>query len=299
MKPLVMTAAVTVFDDNGDIDPDGNRRVWDYLIREKVDGIVVMGSTGEFPGMTMETQKRLLDLAVEHIAGRARLLAGTCRILPDETVELTRYAHGRGVDGVMVMSPYYFGYDDRGVEAYYDRIASCSDGDVYLYNYPERSGYNISPRATVNLLRRHRNIVGYKSTVRDFSHTASIIDAVRDEFPRFLVFSGYDNHFLPNLEAGGAGVIGGLPNLAPEIFAALAEAYAAGDGEAAAAQHRRLEKLVAIYGVSTPSMPALKKAMQLRGLDINAACTFPMPPVDAGQTRRIADLLRDCGLGKA
>ena len=291
MHAQYLTPAVTVFDGRGKIDPDGNRRVYDHLISGGIDGIVIMGSTGEFSGMTMAQQKELITLAVPHIRGRARLLVGASRLLAEETVELSNYAHGRGADGVMIVSPFYFALPDASVEAYYDAVASATPARIYLYNFPDRTGYSISPQVTANLLRKHKNIVGFKDTVTDMGHTLEVIKCVKPEFPDFEVYSGFDNNFINNLNAGGAGCIGALPNLVPRTCSAWARAYDARDEAGIAAGQQLVDALMELYAVSVPFIPAMKRAMNLLGLGISERCTQPILPVDDEQDQRIRRIL--------
>ena len=125
MKAQYLTPAVTVFDNNGNVDAQGCCKLYDHLISGGIDGIVVMGSTGEFFEMTMDEIKRLIDISTQHCKGRTRLLIGTSRMIADETIELGNYAIEKGADGVMIISPYYFQLSDESIEYYYDLV------DVY------------------------------------------------------------------------------------------------------------------------------------------------------------------------
>ena len=122
MKAQYLTPAVTVFDNNGNVDEQGCCRLYDHLISGGIDGIVVMGSTGEFFEMTMDEIKRLIDISTQHCKGRTRLLIGTSRMIADETIELGNYAVEKGAHGVMIISPYYFQLSDESIEYYYDLV---------------------------------------------------------------------------------------------------------------------------------------------------------------------------------
>lgn len=296
MKAQCMTPAITVFDAHGNIDAEGNKRVYDHLVAGGVSGIVIMGSTGEFHALSMAMQKELIDIAVGHIRGRVRLLVGTSRPLAGETVELSEYAHDKGADGVMIVGPYYFALPDESVEAYFDAVAPATRARVYLYNYPDRTGYGISARVALNLARKHRNIVGFKDTITDMNHTCELIRALKPEFPAFEIFSGFDNNFAHNLLSGGSGCIGALSNLAPEIFAAWARVCDTGDWQTVMALQKRVDTLMELYSVSSPFIPAMKKAMNLRGLAISEHCTTPILPVDGKGTAIIRDIMERSGL---
>ena len=174
MKVKYITPVVTIFTENGGIDAEGNKKIYNRLIDGGVDGIVVMGSTGEFFAMTMEQIKKLIDISTACCAGRTELYIGTSRMIAEETIELGNYAIEKGADGVMIISPYYFQLPDESIERYYDIVAEGIKGDIFLYNYPDITGHSISAQTVLNLVKKHKNIVGIKDTVPMVSHIRSI-----------------------------------------------------------------------------------------------------------------------------
>ncbi|MBX9245814.1 dihydrodipicolinate synthase family protein [Actinotalea ferrariae] len=274
-KAAFWVPAVTAFDADGGIDRDGNVAVWEHVLDGGVDGVVLMGSTGEFFAMRPEHKRELIDLAVEHVGPRADLVVGTSCLRVDDTVELSRYALDAGADAVIVISPFYFALDDASIEAYFSAVAGQVDGDVYLYNFPARTGHDLSAEVTARLLRRHPNVVGYKDTVLDVGHTRGLLTALLPEFPEFRVLAGFDENLHHVVTSGGAGAIGGLANLYPEICAAYARAVRSGDRAAIAAQQRRVDVLMGLYGLGTPFFPLLKEGMVRRGIALERHCTPP------------------------
>ncbi|WP_225755270.1 dihydrodipicolinate synthase family protein [Actinotalea sp. Marseille-Q4924] len=288
---VFLAPAVTAFDADGDLDRDGNVAVWDHILGGGVDGIVLMGSTGEFFAMRPEQKRELIDLAVEHVPERGELIVGTASMRVDETVELSRYALDAGAHAVMVITPYYFALDDAGIEAYVDAVAQQVDGDVYLYNFPARTGYDLSPEVTRRLLRRHPNIVGYKDTVTEVGHTRRLLTELLPEFPDFRVLAGFDENLHHAVTSGGAGAIGGLANLYPEICAAYARAVNDGDARAIAAQQRRVDRLMGLYTLGTPFFPLLKEGMIRRGVRLQGHSTPPHLPPTPEQADALAALM--------
>lgn len=286
-KAMFLTPVVTAFDAEGNLDMQANRSVYEHLIRGGVDGLVVMGSTGEFFAMTTRQKQELIDLAVETVNHRTQLLVGTSCMTVEDTVELANYALDKGADAVMIISPYYFTLSDASVEYYYDQVAERIHGDIYLYNFPARTGHDISPQVTLNLLRKHKNIVGYKDTVSGMDHTRDLLQTVMYEFPDFVVFSGFDNNFVYNVMSGGSGCIGGLSNLYPALFAAWRDALNARDMEKVAELQKKVDKLFELYLIGTPFIPIVKKAMILHGVELQDCCTKPFLPATGEQTARI------------
>ncbi len=125
---------------------------------------------------------------------------------------------------------------------------------MFLYNFPDRTGYDLSPEVTRNLLRKHSNIIGYKDTLGNMGHTRKLINTVMGEFPDFMVLSGFDEFFVHNLLGGGSGCVGGLSNIYPELFASWVDAVDKKDMEKASGIQQIVDGLMAIYDVYQPPL---------------------------------------------
>jgi len=287
------TPAVTAFDEQGNLDHEGNVNIFNHIIEGGIDGIVVMGSTGEFFSMTDAQKKELIDLSVRHVKNRAELIIGTACMRVDDTIDLSNYAIDAGADSVMIISPYYFALTDESVFAYFDEVASKVKGDIYLYNFPARTGYNLSADVTLKLLRKHKNIIGFKDTVYEVGNTRKLMQVVLPEFPDFKVLAGFDENLYHVATGGGAGVIGGISNLYPEICAQYTKAVNTGNQEEIFKTQRKIDKLMDIYSIGTPFFPIIKKAMVMRGIKINDICTAPYLRATDEQTKKIEKLMKE------
>lgn len=294
-KAEYFSPVVTIFDQDGNVDASGNKLVYEHLIKGGVDGIVVMGSSGEFFAMSMEQRKQLIDIAVPCINHRVKCLVGTGCMTPKETVELSNYALQAGADAVMIIGPYYFTLGAQNIEWYYDQILPQIQGNVFLYNYPGGSGYDLTPEITLRLLRKHKNLVGYKDTVDNFGHTRALINATKGEFPDFIVMSGFDESLMHTMLSGGNGCIGGLSNIAPEICSAWVKAINAGNISEIEKYQKIINSLMNFYTINEPFLPAVKTAMALRGLDISTHC-LEFNPITAEQVQQVEKILKDNGL---
>lgn len=295
-KANFLTPVVTAFDENGNLDIQGNKNVWDHLIKGGVDGLVIMGSTGEFFSMTTEQKKELIKLVVEHVNKRTKVYIGTSCMTVEDTVELSNFAIETGADAVMIISPYYFALSNESVEFFYDKVAEAVKGDIYLYNFPDRTGHDLTPEVTLNLLRKHKNIVGFKDTVSEMGHTRKLMTTVLKEFPDFIVLSGFDENFVHNILCGGSGCIGGLSNLCPELFADWIKAINAKNMDEVARIQKIVDKLMDLYPIGTPFIPIMKKAMILHGVEMKEYCTKPFLPATEEQTEQIKAVMKDAGL---
>ena len=291
-----LTAVVTAFDGEGNPDWESNRRLYESLIAGGSDGVVLLGSTGEFFSLDLETAKAVTRFALQTIGHRMKVYVGAGRTIPAEAVELGRYAMEQGADGVVLVSPDYFPLSDASAMAYFDATVPQIPGPVYLYNFPACTGYDLTPQMTLALRRKYANIAGYKHTVPNFGHTRALLEAILPEFPEFQVFSGFDEFFLHNLMSGGAGCIGGLPNLDPALFARWKREAEAGDWNAAAATQRTVNHMMAFFDICSPFVTAVKYAMHRKGILDHADCRAPIAPATPEQAAKLDALMDALGL---
>lgn len=292
MKAKWITPVVTALDENGHIDTEANKRIYEHLIQGGIDGILIFGSIGEFFALPMEEKKDMVREAVACIDHRVTVYIGTNSMEFEECVEFSNFALDAGADGVMVISPYYFNLPDSAVENFYDSLADRVNGPVLLYNFPARTGYDLKPEVILGLVRRHKNIVGIKDTVGTMGHTRAIIQAVKREFPEFLVYSGFDEFFAHNVLSGGDGCIAGLSNFAPAVAAGFAGAARDNDLAAMQAYQQKIDSLMAIYDVAEQFIPIIKKAMVLCGVEMDSACAAPLLSADENETEKIREILK-------
>ena len=281
---------VTVFDHNGKPDYEANKKVADYLIQNRVDGILVLGSTGEFTELTVAEKRDFLEFYAGYVNGRTELYAGTGSINFHQTLELSNSVYAMGYRAPLVIAPYYYGMDQEHLFTYYDTLAKHLKGDMYIYNYPARSGHSIEAKTVCRLMEANPNIVGLKDTVTEPGHTNQICRAV--EGLPFEVYSGFDDQFLYNLSAGGSGSIGGLSNVVPDIWSDLIRSVNSGDYARALKLTPLLHRLMPIYEVGSSCSLLFKKMLVHRGVEISPKAIFPFDESDNiafGRVRRMLD----------
>lgn len=293
-KANFYTPVVTAFDETEKPDINGNRKIWDHLIRGGVSGLVIMGSIGEFFALDFEEKRRMICDVTDYVKGRTRLLIGTGGMNTEETIFLSNYALSKGADAALVVSPYYFSLSERDILNYYDTVCGKIEGKVYLYNFPARTGYDISPQITLELLRRHGNIAGYKDTVGEMGHTRALIQAAAGEFPDFEVLSGFDEFMLHNMLSGGSGCIGGLSNIYPELASAWVRAVDEKNLEACENIQGIFDQLMEIYSVADIFVPVIKEGVRNRGVEINTRCRNPLTSLTEKQKIHLANIMKAC-----
>lgn len=287
----IFCPSITITDDAGGIDYDLWGKHLDHLAEAGVDGVLLFGSIGEFYSFSVEDKKAALEFAVERVDGRMKVLAGVGDTKLDRVLDFTRFAEEAGADGVVAVSPYYFGPSAQTAKEYFAAIARATDLPIILYNFPARTGSDLTPELVAELAAAHPNICGIKDTVDTISHTRKVIAAVRAVNPAFSVLSGFDEYYLVNRVSGGNGVLCGLTNVEPELFARMHAAYERADFAEAIACAERISHLMAVYDVCDLFVSAIKAAVNVKGLPISTRICEPAVQVTPEQMDRIRALL--------
>lgn len=288
----ILSPIITVFDAQGKLDFAGNEAHINRLIANGINGILFLGSIGEFFALTLEEKKEFIAFAVKTVNKRVPVLVGTGGTIADEVIELTQFAEQAGADAAVVISPYYFTLNEETIYQYYAKLARSTSLPLVLYNFPDRTGYDLTPELVRRLAKDFDNIVGIKDTVDTISHTRKIIQLVKSERPDFSVLSGYDEYLIPNLMAGGDGVLSGLTNIIPQVFAKLMSAYAANELAQVAAEQAKISLLMNLYEVSQPFIAGIKDAVAAVGEPIVPTVKQPAVDLTAQQRQTIRELLQ-------
>lgn len=287
----VFCPSITITDDEGNIDYDLWGKHLDHLADAGINGVLLFGSIGEFYSVGLADKERALEFAVKRVGGRMKVFAGVGDTTYANVLEFTRFAEKTGADAVVAVSPYYFGPSDACAEEYFGGIAEATKLPVILYNFPARTGTDLSPELVARLAAAHKNICGIKDTVDTISHTRKVIRAVRAVNPDFAVLSGFDEYYLVNRVSGGNGVLCGLTNVEPELFAKMHHAYETGDFTTAVACAETVSRLMAVYDACDLFVSAIKVAVSVKGLPISTKIFEPAVQATPEQVEEIRKLL--------
>jgi 4-hydroxy-tetrahydrodipicolinate synthase len=258
----VYTAIVTPFCRDESIDEQALRTLIDSNIEGGVTGIVACGTTGESPTLSHGEHRHVVELVVEHVDGRVPVIAGTGSNSTQEAIALTGHAAEAGVDGVLLVNPYYNKPTQEGLYRHFRAIAEDVDVPCIIYNHFGRTRINVETDTLMRLANDCTNIVGVKEASGDMEQIRDVI-AQRPE--GFSVLSGDDAITLDLIRAGGDGVIAVTSNLLPERMAALVQAALDGDFEQAEAIHQELTPVFEATAVETNPIP-IKYALSLVGM---------------------------------
>jgi len=273
----IITPSVTIFDENGAVDMEGNKKVIDFLIEGGVDGILALGSTGEFTNMSVDERKELFRIYSDYTKGRVELYAGTGCLDIADTIELTNYISELDYKAAVIIGPYYYGLNQERLFKYYDKVAKSVKCNLFLYNYPDRSGHSFDPDTVKRIVDANANVVGMKDSIVTPGHFNSIILEVNNE--DFEMYSGFDDQFLYNLTAGGKGGICGLSNVVPEIWSGLVKACRNKEFDRTFHLANIIHSLMRIYSLDSNPSLILKKLMNYRGLNISEKSLFPFEAI--------------------
>lgn len=203
----VYTALITPFDSRGGLDLAAFRKVLQDQKDAGISGVIPCGTTGETPTLTIDEKKKLITTAIETLKGSGvKVIAGTGGNNTAETVELSRWASDQGVDGLLVVTPYYNKPSQAGMEAHFKAVADSVRCEVMLYNVPGRTGVSLTA-ATVAKLAAHPRIRSLKEATGNVVFTSEIIDTLKASGVSMDILSGDDATYLPLLSVGAAGVV--------------------------------------------------------------------------------------------
>lgn len=292
MSASYITPAVTLLNAQGQPDLEGNCALYEHLIGGGVDGILVLGSIGEFFALPLAQRRRLAFRAIEAVAHRTRLIIGTASMIYEDVVSFSNECLERGADAVIIVSPYYFPLDDDSVYAYYSALAQAIHGRIYLYNFPNRTGYSLSAQVVKRLALTYPNIVGIKDTIPGMDHTRELIEAVKPLRPDFEIYSGFDENLTANVAAGGDGCIAGLSNLYPEICARAARMLREKNVDGIVTGQRLIQQLFALYAIGSNFIPVIKEGVCMRGVAGSSRCSFPLPDMTQAQKQALCELMQ-------
>jgi len=286
----VLTAMVTPFDQNLAVNYQVSQELANRLIDSGSDGVVVAGTTGESPTLTKAEKINLFKAVVEAIGGKGTVIAGTGSYNTVDSIELTKEAERAGVDGVMLVAPYYNKPSQEGLYQHFKAIAEATSLPVIIYNIPGRTGVNISVD-TLLRLAEIENVVA----VKEASGNMGQISQICEQAPKsFQVYSGDDALTLPVLSVGGVGIISVAAHIAGRKIKEMVTAYERGEVAKAAQINMELGPLNrALFANTNPIM--VKAACNLLGFKVGGL-RLPLVEATSKEKEMLEGVLRNLGL---
>ncbi|WP_028610978.1 4-hydroxy-tetrahydrodipicolinate synthase [Paenibacillus harenae] len=285
----LITAMVTPFDTDGQIDWHTTGRLIDYLIEEQQsDSLVVSGTTGETPTLSDEEKLELFRFAVKHANGRCKIIAGTGSNNTAHSIHLTKEAEAAGVDGVLLVAPYYNRPSQEGLYQHFKAVAEATALPIILYNVEGRTGVNISVETTLRLAQIS-NVIGTK----DCANTDQLTQIITGAPAGFKVYSGEDSMTLPALAVGAYGIVSVASHIIGSKMKQLITAYLNGNVQEAAKLNRECHPIFkGLFACPhpVPNPVAVKYALGLKGLPVGGV-RLPLVTVNEAEAEFLRKLV--------
>ncbi|WP_339063201.1 4-hydroxy-tetrahydrodipicolinate synthase [Tepidibacillus marianensis] len=277
----LLTAMVTPFNNQLEVDLERTRKLVEHLIRTGTDTIVVAGTTGESPTLSTNEKLQLFEKVLEFSNGRAKIIAGTGSNSTKSSIELTKKAEEIGVHGSMIVAPYYNKPSQEGIYQHFEAIARETRLPIMIYNIPGRTGINIQSKTTIRL-SQIENIVAVKEASGDLSQMTEIIANTPSDF---YLYSGDDKLTLPVLAIGGYGIVSVASHIVGLPMRKMMDEYITGNREIAAKYHQQLLPLFEGIFVTSNPVP-IKELLNDVGIYVGSV-RLPLVPGSKEQMEQV------------
>ena len=286
-------ALITPMNDDGSVNYEKLRELLEFHVANKTDAIIICGTTGEASTLSDEEHLECIRFACEVINKRIPVIAGTGSNCTQSAIELSKEAEKSGVDGLLLVTPYYNKATQNGLKAHYKAIAKEVNVPIILYNVPSRTGTRLAPQTVVDLCHEVPNIVGVKDATGDISEVAELMSLAKGTVD---VYSGNDDQIVPVLSLGGKGVISVLSNILPKETHDMVASYLEGDVAKRCEMQLKYFDLVKALFCEVNPIP-VKKALNLMGMEVGSL-RLPLTEMEDANAKRLEEEMRKAGVIK-
>ena len=290
----LLTAMVTPFNADGSINYEAGADFADWLLANGSDGLVVEGSTGEAATMDMDEKIKFMQTIVARVNGRAKIVAGAGTNCTASTIELVKKMEACGVDGVLVVGPYYNKPTQEGYYQHFAAVAKATKLPIIVYNVPGRTGGNIAPETVARLAADFSNIVAIKEAAGNVAQTAELYRVLPEDFS---IYSGDDGLILPFMSVGACGLISVLANVNGNILQQLMQAYSEGRVKDAADLNKVMVPLAKAMFIESNPIPIKAAVTKVTGIEAGAP-RLPLTPISAVAEAKLDAVLKAAGMIK-
>lgn len=290
----LLTAMVTPFNADGSVNYEKAADLAEWLINNGSDGLVVAGSTGEAATMSAEEKLELFRVVVNRINKRVPVIAGTGSNNTADSVKMTKMAEAMGVDGALIVGPYYNKPTQEGFYQHFAAVAQSTGLPIIVYNVPGRTASNISPAIVARLAADFENIVAIKEASGNVAQVAELYSVLPEEF---TIYSGDDGLILPFMSVGATGLISVLSNIGGGILQDVMQAYEDGRVREAAKLNARMVPLANAMFIETNPIPVKAAVTLVTGIDAGQP-RLPLTPMEPANKAKMVAVLQEYGLVK-
>lgn len=290
----LLTAMVTPFNADGSINYEAGADYADWLLANGSDGLVVEGSTGEAATMDMDEKIKFMQTIVARVNGRAKIVAGAGTNCTASTIDLVKKMEACGVDGVLVVGPYYNKPTQEGYYQHFAAVAKATKLPIIVYNVPGRTGGNIAPETVARLAADFSNIVAIKEAAGNVAQTAELYRVLPEDFS---IYSGDDGLILPFLSVGACGLISVLANVNGKLLQQLMQAYSEGRVKDAADLNKVMVPLAKAMFIESNPIPIKAAVTKVTSIEAGAP-RLPLTPISAAAEAKLDAALKAAGMIK-
>lgn len=288
----LLTAMVTPFNADGSVNSGAAADFAEWLLANGSDGLVVEGSTGEAATMTLDEKLEVLKAVVKRVNGRASIVVGAGTNCTASTIELVHAVEGCGVDGVLVVGPYYNKPTQEGYYQHFAAVAKATKLPIIVYNVPGRTGSNIAPATVARLAKDFSNIVAIKEAAGNVAQVAELYRLLPADF---TIYSGDDGLILPFMSVGASGLISVLSNVNGKILQDLMQAYSEGRVANAAEINKKMVPLADAMFMESNPIPIKYAVTKVTGIDAGNP-RLPLTPLTAASAAKLDAILKENGM---
>ncbi len=290
----LLTAMVTPMNQDGSINLEAMAEFADWLIDNGSDGLVVCGTTGESPTISTEEKLELFRTVVKRVNKRVPVIAGTGSNNTSGTIELTKAAEATGVDGFLVVGPYYNKPPQEGFYQHFKSIADSTELPVIVYNVPGRTSSNIMPQTVARLAKDCKNIVAIKEAAGCVSQVAELYSVLPEDFS---IYSGDDILILPFMSVGATGLISVVSNTGGQMLQEIMQAYEAGRVKDAMNLNAKMLPLAKAMFVTTNPIPVKEAVTMLTPINAGPV-RLPLVPMSETEKEKVSAVFKEYNLIK-
>ena len=284
-------AIVTPMHQDGKVNYDKLGELIECQIANHTDSIIITGTTGEASTLSEEEHVECIRFAVDKVAKRLPVIAGTGSNCTETAIYLTREAEKAGADGALVVTPYYNKATQKGLVQHFSKIAASTSLPIILYSVQSRTGVNILPETVAEIRRTCENVVAIKEASGNISQVADIMQMTQGDID---IYSGNDDQIVPILSLGGKGVISVLSNVCPKETHDIVARFM--DGDVAGSRDLQLKALPLVHALFCEVNPIpVKTALNLMGMEVGPL-RLPMTPMEEANKARLIQAMKDFGV---
>lgn len=288
----LLTAMVTPFNADGSVNYAAGADFADWLLANGSDGLVVEGSTGEAATMDMDEKIKFMQTIVARVNGRAKIVAGAGTNCTASTIDLVKKMEACGVDGVLVVGPYYNKPTQEGYYQHFAAVAKATKLPIIVYNVPGRTGGNIAPETVARLAADFSNIVAIKEAAGNVAQTAELYRVLPEDFS---IYSGDDGLILPFMSVGACGLISVLANVNGNLLQQLMQDYSEGRVKDAADLNKVMVPLAKAMFIESNPIPIKAAVTKVTGIEAGAP-RLPLTPISAAAEAKLDAALKAAGM---